>query len=412
LAWANLRSMLATEIVILAMSGNPHRVWMICTGSMLALLAGACDRPPEEPDPAIRELRDTLRREPPMPVPVPADNPQSPAKIALGEALFFDPNLSSCGTVACATCHLPERGFSDGRRLSRGCGDRVGRRNSTSLYGSAYLNSLFWDGRVGSLEEQALHPVEDPREMANSWPEVLHYLSTGEHRGSERTFPAAAGFYAKAFREVFGGQISSRTAAQALAAYQRTVVSADAPFDRWLNGEVTALSAAQKQGALIFFGRGRCSECHVPPAFTDSLFHNVGAPAGGFENLDLFPDNPAICGGVPGHVDPGRGEASLSEPCQELGAFRTPSLRNVEFSAPYMHNGVFSGLESVVLHYWNTGRGTTGAVVGELDPRMRLIRLTDSGGHPEDIRNLVEFLKALSGTTLEGPSRGIAPPGE
>lgn len=381
--------------------------------ALSCLLLTTCNRAPAEPDPAVRDLRDFLRQQFPaeLPIPHPPDNPPIPGKVALGEALFFDPNLSSCGTVACASCHLPEKGFSDGRRVSRGCGDVPGRRNSTALYGAAHQSRLFWDGRAGTLEEQAVHPVEDPLEMANTWAEVLHYLSSGEHRGSGRVFPAARQYYAAAFAEAFGGRIDTGSAAQALAAYQRTLVSSDAPFDRWLNGDDAALSTSQKQGALIFFGRARCGECHLPPTFSDSLFHNVGAPRAGFESTILFPENNRICGGVAEEVDPGRGEASDSQPCAELGAFRTPSLRNVELSAPYMHNGAFVSLDSVVQHYWNVGRGTTNPVVGELDRRMRLIRLTDSGGHPDDFRNLVEFLKALTGTTRDGPDRGIAPPG-
>lgn len=389
-----------------------RRVFYLCSVCSLILATLACGSVPAETDPAMLELREFVRREFPasVPVPVPADNPQTPARIALGEALFFDPNLSSCATVACATCHLPEKGFSDGRRIARGCNDLPGRRNSTSLYGAAWATHLFWDGRSGSLEDQAVHPIEDPREMAHTWDEVVHYLETGEHRRTGERFPETRDFYRSAFTDAYGGPITRDHAVRALASYQRTLISTDAPFDRWLAGDDTALSPAQKQGALIFFGRARCSECHLPPTFTDSLFHNVGAPRGGFENRELFPENTEICGGVPDTVDPGRVAATGSQPCEQLGTFRTPSLRNVELSAPYMHNGAFLNLESVMQHYWNVGRGTTNAVVGELDSRMALIRLTDSGGHPDDFRNLTEFLKALTGTQRQGPERGIAPP--
>jgi cytochrome c peroxidase len=286
-----------------------------------------------------------------------------------------------------------------------------GRRHSPSLYGVAYLNRFFWDGRAHSLERQALDPVSDPREMASSWEDVLHYLSTGEHRGTGVRYPEAARYYRDTFDQAFQGTVSAETVASALAAYQRTLLSTGSAFDRWLAGDDGALSAAQIQGALIFFGRARCGECHPPPAFTDSQFHNVGVPRAGHESSELFPVNARICGGVPDHVDPGRAGTGDPVSCDDLGAFRTPSLRNVELSPPYMHNGVFPSLESVVLHYWNVGRGTTNTTAGELDRRMRLIRLTDSGGHPDDIRNLVEFLKGLTGSTRSGPPGGISPPG-
>ncbi len=378
---------------------------------LLPIFAIACTVP-QPGDPVAGNLRRQLLRSFPsaLPEPGPDLTPDSPA-VQLGEALFFDPNLSSCGTVACASCHLPERGFSDGRRVSIGCGGIPGRRNSGSLYGAAYLTHLFWDGRAGSLERQAMDPVTDPREMANSWEEVIRYLSTGEHRATGRRFVAAAQYYRAAFAQVYHGQISPETVVAALAAYQRSLVSTDSAFDRWLAGEDAALTPAQVQGALVFFGRGRCGECHPPPAFTDSLFHNVGVPAPRYESAEPFPTNAGICGGVPVHLDPGRAGTVKPAPCEELGAFRTPSLRNVELSAPYMHNGVFSSLDAVVQHYWSVGRGTTSPPIGQLDHRMRLIRLTDSGGHPDDLRNLVEFLRSLTGSTRAGPPWGIAPPG-
>jgi cytochrome c peroxidase len=337
----------------------------------------------------------------------------STEKVVLGEALFFDPNLSSCGTIACASCHMPEMGFGDGERISDGCDGATGRRNSNTIYNVAYLSHLFWDGRVQSLEQQALGPVVDPAEMANSWDNVLHYLSTGEHPISEQHFPASARFYKKYFGHVFAGEMTTTNVAKALAAYQRTVVSRDSPFDRWLGGDDSAMSLAQKEGALVFFGRGQCSECHPPPNFTDSDFHNVGAPNAGFEKPEMFSDNSRICGGIREDVDPGRAEVSfLQSSCTDVGKFKTPTLRNVEVSGPYMHNGRFFNLDAVLQHYWNVGRGTADATVGSLDEEVQLVMLTDSGGHPSDIINLTEFLKALTGTQTEGPPHGVAPPEE
>jgi cytochrome c peroxidase len=386
-------------------------------GLMISVtLCGGCAAPGPEPSSPVSELRERIRTRFPgdlPPPPIPEDNPQTPEKVALGEALFFDPNLSSCGAVACATCHLPDKGLSDGRRISEGCDGVTGRRNSSSLYQSAYAGHLFWDGRARSLEEQALDPVVAPDEMANTWENVVHYLATGEHPVTEWQFPAAAAHYGRLFDRVFAGEITPANVAKALAAYQRTMVSRDSPYDRWIQGDDSALSPAQQMGAAVFFGRGMCSECHSPPHFTDFDFHNVAVPRAGFETAWMFPDSGRICGGIAADVDPGRAEAvDPLASCADVGRFRTPTLRNVALSPPYMHNGVFSRLEDVILHYWNVGRGTTEPLVGALAEEVRLVMLTDFGGRPDDIVNLTEFLKALTGSEIRGPARGIAPPGD
>ncbi len=364
--------------------------------------------------PAKPTLRERILEEfslDPGPPPIPRDNPQSVQKVALGEALFFDPNLSSCGTIACATCHIPEQGFSDGLRISKGCGGAAGRRNSNTVYNTAYLTHLFWDGRARSLEEQAHGPIQDPAEMANTWDNVLKYLSTGEHPVTGQSFPDSARLYGKSFGEVFSGEISSATVSKALAAYQRTAISGNAPFDRWIEGDDSALSAAQKRGASVFFGRGQCSRCHSPPHFTDSDFHNVGVPSLRNQKPGKYPHNERICYGIPADVDPGRGEV-LQSSCSEVGKFKTPTLRNVELSGPYMHNGRFGTLEEVLQHYWRVARGTTTPPAGTLDEVIDSVRLTDFGGHPDDLLVLAEFLKALTGSQLSSPDRGIAPPEE
>lgn len=375
----------------------------------------ACSTPRNESGTAFDKLRERILNEftnaLPAP-PVPENNPQTAARVTLGEALFFDPNLSSCGTIACASCHIPEIGFSDGQRVSDGCDGATGRRNSNTIYNTAYLSHLFWDGRVQSLEQQALGPIVDPAEMANAWDNVIAYLTTGKQPVTEQSFPKSAEFYKTLFDREFGGEITSSSVAKALAAYERSVVSRDSPYDRWVQGDESAMSLSQKKGALIFFGRGRCSECHPPPNFTDSDFHNVAVPKGGFEKAEMFPENPDICGGITLDADPGRAELPfLQSSCSDLGKFKTPTLRNVELSAPYMHNGSLPTLDSVMQHYWNAARGTTTPLVGTIDERVHLIMLTDAGGLPDDFFNLVEFLKALTGSQLKSPARGISPPG-
>lgn len=385
----------------------------LLAAAFVLINAGCAETSPDIEAP-FRQLRERIRTEfpkAPTEVPVPANNASTPEKIALGEALFFDPNLSSCGTIACATCHLPEQGFSDGRRVSEGCNGVTGRRNSNTIYNTAFASHLFWDGRAQSLEQQALDPVVDSAEMANNWDEVLEYLSTGVHPPTGSAFPEAQAFYETAFEEVFQGDISSTTVSKALAAYERTVISRDAPFDRWLQGDDSALSMTQKRGALVFFGRGRCSECHPPPHFTDFDFHNIGVPKVRLSAPDPFPHNEDLCGGIASDQDPGRAEIpSLRSSCSDLGRFRTPTLRNVELSAPYMHNGAFASLDSVLQHYWNLGRGSAEAPIGTLDKRVSSILLTDFGGQPDDMINLTAFLQGLSGTQIGSPDGGVAPP--
>lgn len=347
------------------------------------------------------------------PLPVPLNNPQTPDKIKLGEALFFDPNLSKCGNIACASCHDPERGFSDGEQISDGCGGVTGRRNSNTVYNTAYSSHMFWDGRVQTLEEQALGPVVDPAEMSNTWDNVIAYLRTGIHPLTKKEFQKAKNFYKRYFQAVFGGEISTTTVTKAIAAYERTIVSFDSPYDKWVKGDDRALTSEQKKGLLLFFGKANCAACHVPPNFTDSDFHNTGVQNAGFETPEKFPHNAEICGGVPKAVDPGRGEVGfLRSSCADLGKFKTPTLRNVELSLPYMHNGKFTTLGEVFSHYEALAKGTVKPVVGTVDPKVAegSIVLGADSGSPEDSKNLIEFLKALSGTRFKSPAAGVAPP--
>ena len=364
----------------------------------------------------VRKLRAEIRKDVGVrlpSVPVPANNPQTKDKVKLGEALFFDPNLSSCAEVACATCHLPGKGFSDGNEVSHGCKGTEGRRNSPTIFQAAYLSHLFWDGRVQSLEQQALSPVVDPVEMANTWDNVISYLRTGVHPLTGKAFPDAKKFYEVAFGKVFEREISITTVAKAIAAYERTVTSFDSPFDRWVRGDDKALTVAQKRGMLVFFGRGKCSKCHNAPHFTDSDFHNIGIPNAGFEKAAQFPQNPGICKGVAPTVDPGRAEVpALHASCADVGTFKTPTLRNVTLSAPYMHNGKLDSLDAAVVHYEDLSQGTITAVAGELDVDVRkgTILFGAGAGAADDVPSMVEFMKALTGSQLRGPNGGVAPP--
>jgi cytochrome c peroxidase len=164
---------------------------------------------------------------------------------------------------------------------------------------------------------------------------------------------------------------------------------------------------------LLFFGKANCAACHLPPNFTDFDFHNTGVPNAGFETPEKFPHNAEICGGVSKTVDPGRGEvAFLRSSCADLGKFKTPTLRNVESTMPYMHNGKFAILDEVLSHYEELAKGTVNPVVGTLDPKVArgAIILGGDSGSPEDSKNLIQFLKALTGTRLKSPAGGVAPP--
>ena len=347
------------------------------------------------------------------PLPVPVVNPQTPDKVRLGEALFFDPNLSACGTISCGSCHTPEMGFSDEQQISDGCAGATGRRNSNTVYNTAYSSHMFWDGRVQTLEEQALGPVVDGAEMANTWDNVLSYLNTGIHPVTKKEFPEARKFYERYFQTVFGGEITTTTITKAIGAYERTAVSFDAPYDKWLKGDDKALTADQLKGLELFFGKANCVACHQPPNFADFDFHNLGVPNAGFETAEKFPANASICGGIPKDVDPGRGEVGfLRSSCSDLGKFKTQTLRNIALSKPYMHNGAFEELSDVAAHLEALAKGTVKPVVGKLDPKVAkgAFQLGSGGGSRGDLKAVTEFLKALTGTQLKSPAGGTAPP--
>jgi cytochrome c peroxidase len=337
-------------------------------------------------------------------------NPPTPAKIALGKSLFFDPYLSRCGTVACASCHQPQHGYASPQPVPSGCQGQTGRRRAPSLYNVAYRNHLFWDGRVQSLEQQALIPVASPTEMDNTWTAVLAYLQTGHHEPTGTSHAERRARYNERFAEVFNGDITPESVSQALAAYERTLITRDAPFDRWLAGDDAALTPLQKSGMALFFGRGNCSVCHPPPLFTDDAFHNIAVPQAGFEKPEHFPYNARIRAAaaaqgwsVPLDVDLGRQEvAALQSSSHALGAFKTPSLRNVTLYRPYMHNGALGTLEAVMQHYELLAAGERRPLVGELAFYVRYRKAffgARGGGRAEDLPAMMAFMQALQGTT-------------
>lgn len=320
---------------------------------------------------------------------IPADNPLTPEKIALGRRLFFDRGLSSDGTVSCADCHKPELGFTDGLPVATGVGGRRGTRNSMSLLNVTYNTAQFWDGRVDTLEEQALEPLVNPVEMGNrSVEEVIARLR-------------ANGSYQEEFRAAFRDGVSATNAARAIASFERTLLSGNSPFDRFQAGEEGALTAEARRGMAIFRGRGRCSRCHTitehQPLFTNFAYQNTGVASlhASFEQLAREaakliergspPEQLALLGRQPGGDELGR--ALKSALLFEIGSYRTPSLRNVGITAPYFHDGSARTLADVVRFYNEGGR-----VNLNLEEELHPLGLNE-----RDQQDLVTFLESLTG---------------
>lgn len=288
-------------------------------------------------------------------MPVPEDNPLTAAKVSLGRRLFFDPVLSRDRSRACASCHLPDRAFGDTLPVARGIDGRRGIRNAPPLVNRAWERTFFWDGRVASLEEQALHPVRSPRELDLPLEALARRL---------RDDPS----YVDAFGAAFPGEedaVGPRGVARALASFVRTLQAGDAPFDRYRAGDPDALPLRARRGRRLFFGGAGCARCHSGPTFADGRFHNTG-----------------VSWGSP---DLGRHRVTGRE--EDRGRFRTATLRELVRTAPYMHDGSLATLEDVVAFY--DGGGTPNPF---LSPRIRPLDLS-----ARDRADLVAFLRALSG---------------
>jgi cytochrome c peroxidase len=297
------------------------------------------------------------------PVPFPADNPPTQETIELGRALFSSKRLSKDGTIACASCHDPQRGFADPRRVSEGVAGAKGNRQAPPALNAAFWKAQFWDGRAASLEEQAKGPIQNSLEMAHT--------AAGVERDAAREF---APLFAKAFGDP---AVTLERIARAIAAYERTLVSGNSPFDRYLyGGDRQALSAAAIRGLDVFRvpEKGNCAACHLVgkehALLTDGQFHNLGAGMNAEGEL----------------TDAGRYKVTQRE--RDRGAFKTPSLRNVALTAPYMHDGSLKTLKEVVVFYVGGGNANP-----QRDPLLHpLTHLTR-----QDREDLVAFLEALTG---------------
>lgn len=286
-----------------------------------------------------------------QPVPIPEYNPLTSEKIELGEKLFFDPILSGDQTVSCGHCHDPALAFTDGLAKSRGINERIGIRNAPSLLNVAYQRLLFWDGGSLNLEAQVLAPLENEDEMDANVGLVIQRLI------DHPTYPAL-------FEEAFGAPPSILTLTQAVAAFERTLVSSGSRYDRYQQGDSLALSEDEKSGLTLFEGKAACTTCHSGFLLTNLAFENKG--------LTIT------------QADSGRARITLDP--DDFGRFKVPSLRNVAITAPYMHDGRLSTLEDVIQHYNRGGDNVRGQ-----SPHIKPLNLTD-----DEMSVLEAFLNSLT----------------
>ncbi|UCG34261.1 MAG: c-type cytochrome [Phycisphaerales bacterium] len=328
--------------------GATKRVWVMCglvVGLSLTMTGAA-----RAQGNSLMEVPKGL-----PPLPVPADNPMTEAKVELGRMLYFDTRLSSSGTISCATCHDPTMAWTEHRATSKGLDEQVGERNSPTVINAAYMTSQFWDGRSKTLEEQALGPIENPVEMGHKM-EVL--------TGQLEEIPE----YKKRFADVFGTEVNKEGIAKAIAAFERTVLSGNSPYDQYQAGDKNALTEAQVNGMDVFMSA--CATCHTPPTFSNGRFYNAGVGAD--------------------KAKPDEGRKKVSGKARDTGAFRVPHLREVASTWPYFHDGSVEKLEDAVALMARGGNDSPG-----LSMMMKAVRGMEL--EENEIADMVEFLKALSG---------------
>ncbi len=290
---------------------------------------------------------------------IPKDNPLTVEKVRLGRRLFFDKNLSVDGTVACASCHVPDKDFSDDRQFSVGVGGRKGTRHAPTIINRLYSTAQFWDGRARSLEEQVLGPIQNPVEMGMPDMKIVVERLLND--------PVCVQEFKAAFPP--DGVVTPENVGKAIASFERTILSGDSPYDRFMAGDKSALSESAQRGLEIFKdeNEGNCVTCHAGPNFTDENYNNLGA--------EMDADHP----------DLGRYNVSHLEGHQ--GAFKTPTLRDAALRGPFLHDGSEKTLEEVIAFYVKGGTRNRW-----LSPKMHPLNLT-----VQDQQDLLEFLKALSG---------------
>jgi len=291
--------------------------------------------------------------------PAPHDNPLTPEKIALGRRFFHERRLSRDGSLSCAGCHDAKRAFTNGLSTARGISGDAGVRNVPTLVNRAWGSSYFWDGRARTLEQQVLEPILNPIELGSSRSAVLDVARSSDYR--------------PLFISALGHEPALVDVAAVLASYVRTILSGDSPYDRFVAGETRALDESARRGFELFRSRARCTSCHAGPLFSDESFHNTGV---------------AWLGGT--LADEGR--YRVTRVPADRGAFKTPTLREVSRTAPYMHDGKLPTLAAVIEFYDRGGMPNV-----NLDREVMPLHLSSS-----DKRDLIAFLKSLSGKLQEG----------
>ncbi len=339
-----------------------QQTWWIGIVLVGVSLGVACSKPqPQEPVVTSQQTAASLFQQyqkPPQglfsPPPVPENNPMSVEKVELGYLLYFDKRLSGDGTLSCASCHASDKGWTDQASVSTGINGQKGTRSAPTVLNSAYMFTQFWDGRAKSLEEQAEGPFVNPIEMGLK-----------DHDELVAKVKAIRG-YGPYFQSAFGEEkITKETIVQAIASFERTLLGGNSRYDKFSQGDKTALTEAEQNGLKLFFGKGNCTRCHAGSNFSDSIFHNLG--------VGMNAEKPDL------------GRYEITKQAADKGAFKTPTVRDITKTAPYMHDGSQQTLEEVVTFY-NIG----GEKNKWLDFRMVPLNLT-----AKEQQDLVAFMKAL-----------------
>ncbi len=305
---------------------------------------------------ASNDMRSEFQR--PTEIPFPAEAPYSLHMATLGKMLFYDPRLSGAQNMTCASCHNPSFGYETPVATAVGAANEPIGRHAPTVLNHAWTPYFFWDGRAASLEEQAAGPMTAPVEMNGKFPEIIDRLSAIEE-------------YATWFERLFPGEgVTRDTILTAVATFERTIVSGVAPFDRWVEGDESAISESAKRGFELFVGEAQCSGCHTGWNFTDNLFHDIGLSTDDIGRAKYESDNPLA-----------------------IHAFKTPGLRNLTYRAPFMHNGSVDDLEAVIFHYESGG-----IVRDSLSPLMTPIEIDDS-----ERQDLLAFLQSLTAENTDTP---------